>query len=429
LIPGKDLPDHENNTRQETEEASVSGIEQGGAAQQSVSIAVLPFTNMSNDPEQEYFSDGITEDIITELSKISALLIIARNTTFVYKNKSVDVKQVGRDLGVECILEGSVRKSGTRVRVTAQLIDAVSGLHTWAERYDRELDDLFTLQDEIMREVVSALDIKLLAGEQSRFWSDGTTNLQAWEYFRQARYLLSLYRAEDHPEVIRLTRKALEFDPEYSAAWVLLAGCYQHIDDNSRYSQKERDEAKDLSKQCLQKGLDCDPTNSGGYSLLAMVHLTEGDFDEAVRIANKAFEMAPNHANIAAISAIVLNKCGDPETALGRIQKAIRLCPVHPTWFQMGLGQINRLLGNTDEAIKAYREMINRDPDSMEGHVGLVEMLVRSGRIDEAKAEASEVLKINPNFSISEYTINISYRDSNQIELIKDSLRKVGFAE
>jgi adenylate cyclase len=394
------------------------------------SIAVLPFTNMSNDPEQEFFSDGITEDIITELSKVSALMVIARNTTFVYKGESVDVKQVGHNLGVRYVLEGSVRKSGNRVRITAQLIDAPTNLHIWAERYDRELEDIFSLQDEIMREIVSALDIEILAGEQSRFWSDGTNNLQAWEYHRQARDLYNRYRSENHPEIIRLCQRALEFDPDYSAAWQLLAGCYFHIEDDTSYSDAERKQAGTLSKEYLEKSLKCDPSNPHARSLQAMCYLSAREFDKAVSNTNDAVTMAPNHANIIASSAMVLTKCGQPELGLQRIRKAIRLCPVcPPMWYLVMLGQVCRVLGKVDESIEAYSEMVSRDPDHIEGHIGLAGILSESGKIEQARASSAEVLRINPEFSIDRYFSNIAYRDQAVIMRFAEELRKAGLPE
>ena len=393
------------------------------------SIAVLPFTNMSNDPEQEFFSDGITEDIITELSKVSALMVIARNTTFVYKGEPVDVKQVGHNLGVRYVLEGSVRKSGNLVRITAQLIDAPTGQHIWAERYDRELEDIFSLQDEIMREIVSALDIEILAGEQSRFWSDGTNNLPAWEFLRQARDLFHRYRSEDHPEIIRLCRKALDFDPDYSAAWHLLANCYFHIEDDTSYPDTERNQAGKFTKEYLENSLKSDPSNPHARSLQAICYLSAREFDKAVSNTNAAVAMAPNHANIIASSATVLSKCGQPELGLQRIRKAIRLCPVYPLWYLVMLGQVCRVLGKVDESIAAYSEMVNRDPDHIEGHIGFAGILSETGRIEQARASAAEILRINPKFSINRYTSNIAYRDQAVIMRFAEGLRKAGLPE
>lgn len=393
------------------------------------SIAVLPFTNMSSDPEQEFFSDGISEDIITALSKTSALTVIARNSTFTYKSKAVDVKQVGRDLGVHYVLEGSVRKSGNRVRVTAQLIDATTNQHIWAERYDRDLEDFFAVQDEIMREIVSALDVQLLAGEQSRFWSSGTQNLQAWEYFRMARDLLNAYQTANHPEVIRLCRKAIDADSEYAAAWELLAGCYFHMEEDARYSEEERGQALQFSHEYTQRALECDPSFANGYSMLALLHLNSKQYDEAAISANKSVEMAPNYANNLGVSAIVLNKCGEPGIAMERIRKAIRLSPVYPLWYLAALGQVTRSLGRIDESIDAFSEMVNRDPESLEGYIGLAEILGESGQIEAARDAAVEVIRINPNFSINEYVDNLAYRDPNEIERFAEGLRIAGLPE
>jgi len=393
------------------------------------SIAVLPFTNMSSDPEQEFFSDGISEDIITALSKTSALTVIARNSTFTYKGKAVDVKQVGRDLGVHYVLEGSVRKSGNRVRVTAQLIDAATNQHIWAERYDRDLEDFFAVQDEIMREIVSALDVQLLAGEQSRFWSSGTQNLQAWEYFRMARDLLNAYRTENHHEVIRLAREAIEADSNYAAAWDLLAACYFHMEEDARYPREEREQALKFSQEYAQRALECDPSFADAYSMLSLLCLNSKQFDEATINTNKSVEMAPNNANNLGVSAIVLNKCGESEIALERIRKAMRLSPVYPLWYLAALGQVFRSLGRTEESIAAFSEMIRRDSDSLEGQIGLTEILGESGQIEAAMVSAAEIIKVNPNFSINEYTDNLAYRDPAEIVRFAEGLRKAGLPD
>jgi adenylate cyclase len=423
LRSGEELPATEGSSNLKTEEP------EGLLVPDQPSIAVLPFTNMSADPEQEYFSDGVSEDIITELSKVSALVVIARNSTFVYKNKAVDIRTVGSDLDVRYVLEGSVRKSGSRVRITAQLIDASNGQHLWAERYDRELEDIFSLQDEIMRAIVSALDIEILDGEQSRFWSDGTSNLQAWEHFRQARDLFNHYRSENHPEVIRLSQKALEFDPEYSAALHLLAGCYFHIEDDTSYQDAERKQAEKLSREYLEKSIRCDPSNPNARSLQAIQYLSAREFDKAVTNTNDAVAMAPNHANVIASSAMVLTKCGQPKLGLQRIRKAIRLCPVYPMWYLVMLGQVCRVLGKIDESFEAYTEMVHRDPDHIEGHIGLAGIFVESGNIEQARASVAEILRIHPDFSIDKYTSNIAYRDEKVMTRFAEVLKKAGLPE
>ncbi len=392
-------------------------------------IAVLAFANMSNDPEQEFFGDGIAEDIITQLSKLSALVVIARTSTFIYKGKSVDIRLIGKELGVSHVLEGSVRKSGNRIRVTAQLIDSLTGQHRWAERYDRELVDIFEVQDEIMREIVSALDVEMLAGEQSRFWSDGTSNLQAWECYRQARDLFSQYRSEHHSEVIRLVKKALDFDSEYSAALHLLAGCYFHIEDDSQYSDAERREAKTLSREYLGQCIENDPTNPDAWSLRAMHELTDGEFDKAVVDTNKAAAMAPNHAIVIASSAAVLTKCGLPELGIQRIRKAMRLCPVFPPWFYVHWGQTSRVLGKIDESIEAYQKMLRQDPDQLEGHIGLAGIFSESRDMKKAKEHADEVMRIDPGFSINRYFSNIAFRDQGIITRLAGALSAAGLPD
>ena len=396
---------------------------------QRTCIAVLPLENMSNDPEQEIFGDGIAEDIITQLSKLSHLDVVARTSTFAYKGKSDDIRQIGKDLGASHVLEGSVRKSGNRVRITAQLIDAAAGQHVWADRYDRELENIFEVQDDIMREIVSELDVKMLAGEQARFWSDSTSNFQAWDHFRRARDLFNGYRREYHPEIIKLLEKALEHDPEYSAAWDSLAGCYFHIEDDTRYSDSEREEAKRCSREYVQKSIECDPSNPTAWSLRAMHYLSNRDFEEAVTNANKAVSIAPNHAIVVASSSAILTKCGHPELGYERIRRAIELSPIVPMWFYVHLGQPCRLLGKIDEALNAYREMLERDADQIEGHIGLAGLLSESGDFEGANRHVGEILRLNPEFSISRYFRNLAFRDQTIIERFAAALGKLDLPE
>jgi len=393
------------------------------------SIAVLPFTNMSSEPEQEHFSDGITEDIITALSKVSNLLVIARNSTFIYKDRAVDVKQVGRDQGVRYVLEGSVRKAGNRVRITAQLVDTTTGQHRWAERYDRDLADIFAVQDEITRKIVTALDVRLRKGEQARFWSSGTENLEAWECVRLGSDLLDAYRAEDVPEAKRLSQRAIDLDPEYAIAWVLLAACHFHAADDSRHPEEERERGLKSVRNCAQQALKLDPSCAEAYSMLGLYYLSVREFEAAAQNANKSVELAPNHAFNIANSAVILNKCGQPKRAMERIRKAMRLSPVYPTWFLSILGQASRLVGMTDTAIDAYSELISREPDSLVGHVCLTSIFSELNREKEANASAAEVLRVNPDFSIKKYMEGLSYRDPAEAARFEEGLRKAGLPE
>lgn len=390
------------------------------------SIAVLPFTNMSSDPEQEHFSDGIAEDIITALSKVSDLLVIARNSTFIYKDTAVDVKQVGRDQGVRYVLEGSARKAGNRVRVTAQLIDATTGQHRWAERYDRDLEDIFMVQDEISRKIVSELDVHLREGEQARFWSSGTENVEAWECVRVG---MDWLNASRDSEVLQLGQRAIELDPGYAAAWVLLAWAHIHVSDNMTRPEEEREQALESVRDCAQRALEYDPSCAEAYSALGLYHLSLGEYETAAQNANKSVELAPNHASCIAVSANILNKCGQPGRAIERIRKAMRLSPVYPAWFLLMLGQASRLLGKTEEAIDAYLELVNRRPDTLNGHVNLATILGEMNRMEEARASATEILRIHPDFSIKKYMNDLSYSDPAEATRFEEGLRKAGLPE
>ena len=309
------------------------------------SIAVLPFTNMNADPEQEYFSDGITEDIITALSKINNLLVIARNSTFVYKGKAVDVRRVSREQWVRYVLEGSVRKSGNRIRVIAQLIDANADHHIWAERYDRELNDIFAVQDEIMREIVVALDVKLNEGEQARIWSSGTTNVEAWECMRLGSYN-AIYSSDPNVKMQarKLLERALEIDPSYAIAWVMLGWIYQQYADVVSIASDSMGPEKALESMldCARKALEADPSSADAVldanGRLAMYHLEVKAFDQARKMAEKAISLVPNNAyNLGEVS-VVLNKTGDPQRALELKKRAMRACPMYRPGFPRGLG-------------------------------------------------------------------------------------------
>jgi adenylate cyclase len=393
------------------------------------SIAVLPFVNMSADPDQEYFSDGITEDIITALSKISSLLVVARNSTFTYKGKSVDVKQVSREQGVRYVLEGSVRKAGKRVRVTAQLIDAITGHHVWAERYDRDLEDIFAVQDEITREVVIALDIRLSGGEQARFWSSGTKNLEAWECVRRGMDLINRGTPEGLREAQRFCERALELDENYAMAWVTLGWTHHHGADVGYASKESPGAALGLAVDCAKKALELDPSCADAYSLLGFCHLSKGEHDKAIAMSEKAVALAPNHAEILALSANVQNKSGRPQRSLHFIKKAMRLSPAYSEWFLWVLGTACRLSGQSDSAISAFEAARERNEDWLSIHVGLASTLGELGREEDAKKSVSEILRLDPDFSIKRYMAGLSYRDPAVTARFEDGLRNAGLPE
>jgi adenylate cyclase len=395
------------------------------------SIAVLPFANMSTDPEQEFFSDGITEDIITALSKIGSLLVVARNSTFTYKGQAVDVKQVSREQGVRYVLEGSVRKAGNRVRVTAQLIDATTGHHTWAERYDRDLEDIFAVQDEITREVVVALDVRLREGEQARVWSGGTKNVEAWECVRLGQEALNQVKREDRIEARRLFERALELDPNYPTAWSSLAGFYFHeAEYGTEYAtEADREAVLEASVTHATKALELDPLFADAYALLGLCHLSKREYEDAVAMSEKAIALAPNLAVNLAMAAATLNKSGQPAKSFELIKRAMRLCPLYPTWYLSVLAVSCRLLRRNEAAVTVYEEAIKRNPDNSTEYVGLASTLGELGREEDAKKTVAAILRLEPDFSIKRYVERLSYRDPADLARFEDGLRKAGLPE
>ena len=395
------------------------------------SIAVLPFTNMSADPDQDYFSDGITEDIITALSKINDLMVVARNSTFIYKNRAVDVKQVSEEQGVRYVLEGSVRKAGNRVRITAQLIDADTGLHLWAERFDRDLEDVFAVQDEITKEVAVAMDIKLRSGGQAQMWSRGTQILEAWESIRRSMDLLNEASPENFRESIELCNRALELDPEYPFAWVCLGWVHHHgVEvEIKKFSKKERETAMQKAEECGRRALELDGNCTDAYSLISMCKLSARKFDEAMEMAEKAVEVASNHAETLGICAMVMNKSGHPDRANALIRKAMRFCPVYPGWFVLTLAMSHRLIGDLDKAIRLYRLAVKRSPGYMPGYVNLASTMGEAGRLEDAATVVADITKIDPQFSVSGYMDRISYSDPEVWARFRQGLVDVGLPE
>ena len=396
------------------------------------SIAVLPFNNMSGDQEQEYFSDGITEDIITALAKIKNLLVIARNSTFTYKGKSVDIRQVSRDLGVRYILEGSVRKAGNRVRVTAQLIDSKTGHHIWAERYDRDLRDIFEVQDEIVREIVVALDVELNQGEQVRVWSSGTTNLEAWECLRLGAHD-ALYDATSGTKLRaqKLLEKALELDPSYAIAWVMLGWVYQQYADVASVASDSNSYDSSLASmlECATKALAADPTCADAHALMSMYHLELKEFDQAVDMAEKAVSLAPNNAQNLGEASMVMNKTGNPQRSLELKKRALRASPMYHAGFIRGLGLSYYLLGQTDSAIRTFQESIERESEFLSAHTTLASIFGELGRQEEAEKAVREVLRLSPGFSIKAYMDRLSFSDPAVLSRMEAGLLKAGLPE
>ena len=388
------------------------------------SIAVLPFQNMSGDPEQEFFADGMSEDIITALSRLPNLVVIARNSTFVYKGRAVDVREVGRDLAVSHVLEGSIRKSGDRLRITVQLVDTRDGDHVWAERYDRNLDDIFAVQDEITHNIVIELQVKLVRGEAANLFITRTNSVEAWELAMRAEPLVDSHVRDNVTLARQLLNRALELDNNYSNAWVMMGWLYWEesvwnwCDDTDEAMQKALDSAR--------KALSKDPDFPMAHSLLANIHMVLGDAELSITMAERAVELAPNNSLAQAFLGNVLIDSGRIKEGLQKMQKAIRLCPFPIPWYLMVFGAGYHLNGDNNAAITAFNQAIEREPDSHLARVWLASTLAEIGRFDEAKAAAKEVLDIEPNFSALRWANSFK---SKSHERLKDNLLAAGLPE
>ncbi len=387
------------------------------------SIAVLPFVNMSGDPEQEYFSDGITEDLITDLSKISGLFVIARNSAFLYKGEAANLQQVGRELGVRYVLEGSVRRAGDRVRITAQLVDARTGYHLWAERYDRDLKDIFALQDEVTQKIVAALKVKLTRGEMELLERKYTDNPEAYDcYLRGWDYCLC-FTKEANAKAREIYERAIELDPEYALAYVGLA--WTHLNEWS-FGWTQDPSSLELAFELAKRAVALDDSLPGAYMILGNVYLWKKQHEKAIAEAQKAISLNPNDADSYALLGHILNFAERPEEAIEVTEKAMRLNPHYPVFYLFNLGHAYRLMGRCAEAMAAHKRALARNPDFMPSHLQLASIYSDLGREDEARAEVAEILRINPDFTLEGAMQRFPRKDQAVLERLVNSLRKVG---
>jgi adenylate cyclase len=388
------------------------------------SIAVLPFVNMSGDPKQEFFSDGITEDIITALSKVPGLFVIARNSTFTYKGKPVKVKQISEELGVQYVLEGSIQRSANRVRITAQLIDALTGHHLWAERYDRDLKDIFALQDEVSINILTAMQVKITEGEQALHRDMGIRNLDCYLKLLEGENYLNRFDIEGNTLARRMGEEALVMCPDSSSAYYLLAATYTI--DYGLSSGKSPRESLDKAIELAQKAIALDDAYANSHGLLSFLYSVKREYEKALAEGQRAVALDPNGADVHAYYASSLTFAGRSEEAIPLFLKAIRLNPLGPTWYFQQLGDALRITGRFEEAVSAYKKALQRAPDNIFAHVGLTATYSLMGREKEARAEAAEVLRINPKFTTDYYVKTHPYKDQSVVDRYVDACRKAG---
>ncbi|MGD0238244.1 MAG: tetratricopeptide repeat protein [Syntrophorhabdales bacterium] len=392
------------------------------------SIAVLPFVNMSKDPEQEYFCDGMTDQIITSLSIIPRLFVIARDSTFAYKGKAVKVQKVAEEMGVRYVLEGSIQKAGNRIRILVQLIDALKGIHLWSERYDRDLKDLFALQDEIARQVMTALQVKLTEGEYARGLAGTTTNLAALECLWRAEERFFRSSKEDNAAARQWAEKAIALDPRFAGAWAILG--YTHFVDVINGWSTAPPESLKRAEECGQKALAINDATAKAQGLMGVIRWMQGRYDEAIRYAEKSVALNPNDPTMMFSLATIMHGAGRFEESISLIKTAMRICPYYPALYLRYLAASDLLAGRYQEAIEACEAMLERsrkgEYNPFYARIYLAAAYAGLGQIDKAKAQAEEVVKLKPNFSMEDEKFLTMYKDPANRERNFALLRKAG---
>ena len=394
--------------------------------QPHTAIAVLPFTNMSGDPEQEYFSDGISEDIITDLSKIAGLMVIARNSSFAYKGRSVDVRTVGRELGVQSVLEGSIRRSGNRARITAQLIDATSGGHLWGARYDRDLTDIFEVQDDVTRRIVDALKVTLSPAEKERLADTKTPNLTAYDYVLRGReFMLGNERSrETFEQATTYFKKALEHDPDYSQAYACLG--FAHIFDYQNRWTDDPDSSLLLAKQYARQAIDKDPNEPLARCVSAMAASLEKDLDQARSEIDVALSLNPNFALAHNLRGSNRIYSGQPLEAIPELEQGMRLDPALSSQFLHFLGMAYLLAEKYETAAALLKQRILLVPQTDFSRALLASALGHLGEFEEARRIWGELKEINPSYAFVEHVGRQPFRRQEDVERIADGLRRGG---
>lgn len=424
LRQGAVLPEVEvNQTAQIPEPVDPGGLEKP-------SIAVLPFANMSNDPEQEYFADGISEDIITALSQIKQWLVIARNSSFVYKGRHVDIREIARELGVRYVLEGSVRKGGNRLRITGQLIEAETGTHLWADRYDGDLEDVFALQDRITESVVGAIEPSLRLAEIARSKRKPPKDIGAYDLYLQALPHLFAIRPEPNELALNLLHRAIELDPNYALALAYLAWGYEERLTRAwgAYGDDDTGMAVSLARRAIAADRDDALVLVLAGFVLVMI---ARDYNEGLEAVNRARELNPNIAFVTFLVGAVQNVCGNPEDGLACIEHAIRVSPGDPGAFffytaaAMAHLMCDRPSEACDLATKSARMYAGWDTT----YRILAPALVQLGRMDEARSAITKLLELSPTMTISGLRERWPIRDKETLNTILDGLRIAGLPE
>ncbi len=390
------------------------------------SIVVLAFENMSRDPEQEYFADGIAEDVITDLSKISGLFVIARNSAFSYKGKALNLQQVSRELGVRFVLEGSVRKAGNRVRITAQLIDGATGGHLWAERYDRDLTDIFDVQDEVTLKIVKALKVHLTPADKGRIERRSVVDIEAYDLFLRGRHLGFLPNQESIARSQLFFEQAITRDPSFAPpiAYLAITHALQYV---NRWSADPENSLR-IARQLADKALALDPSDAHTHLASGIVHVWMKQVDRAITEAEQAIALDPNFADAYALLGSALHYAGRSEESFEKFDRVARLDPNYPPLYLHFMAQSHFALGRYEEAITVLKNRLLREPDSDISHALLASCYGHLGRVEEARSEWQEVLRIKPDYAIEERRRILPYKNPRDFDDVVQGLRKAGIS-
>ncbi|SLN53782.1 adenylate/guanylate cyclase domain-containing protein [Oceanibacterium hippocampi] len=390
------------------------------------SIAVLPFENMSGDPEQDYFADGICEDVITDLSKVSGLFVTARHSSFAYKGRNPDIRVVCRELGIRYVLEGSVRRAGRRVRINAQLIDGLTGGHVWADRFDRDLEDIFAAQDDVTRAIVRALEVVMTRDEKARRAARGKIDPAAYDLYIRGRGAIARITAESMAEARGYLARAIEIDPGQARFHAWMAGC--HCIEFANGWNGDSKEHLAAARALADRALAIDANEPAAYQALALVDLREGDLEQARRNAELSLERDPNSAVGFASLGNVYDFLGRHEEAVAALQQAVRLDPEFSITQQF-LGRALFSLGRYEAAETAYMKRLEKAPNSDFSRLFLAAIYGHGGRFEEARRLWQSVREINPDFDLARLRHILPYRDPARLEHLLDGLRAARLIE
>lgn len=390
------------------------------------SIAVLSFDNMSGDPEQEYFSDGITEQIITSLSNVPYIFVISRNSTFAYKNKAINVVRIAEELGVQYVMEGSVQRSGGQVRITAQLIDALTGRHLWAENYDRHLSDIFALQDEIAMKIMAALQVELTLEELGNLSATKTDIIKAYEKFLLGSEHIMRRTGGDSEQARKLAQEAIALDPDYSGAYQLLARTY--LDDVWYYKTKSVAKTLDKVEQLTRQSIELTGEDAITHYLLSQVYFLRRHYDKALVEGRKAIDLSPSSANANFSYGRTLRFAGRFDEAIFFFNKAIRLNPITPLNYQNNLAWAYLFAEQYEKAIIIWNKTLKRNPDYLFPYMGLALVYQLSGNEFEAREAVSEVMRLKPDLTITKIKKGPATKNIDR-ERMLEAYRKAGIPE